>query len=108
MSSGRARGVAFFFSSRRRHTIYIGDWSSDVCSSDLKGGDTGPGAELGKSGKSNIVELVAGLDPDSIMQIGRASCRERTYISVVAGTPHRYLPRKILLRRICFVYQTIL
>src|SRR5437763_622778 len=23
-----------FFSSRRRHTRYIGDWSSDVCSSD--------------------------------------------------------------------------
>src|SRR5437762_5246919 len=27
--------IAFFFSSRRRHTRYIGDWSSDVCSSDL-------------------------------------------------------------------------
>src|SRR5437764_1721359 len=27
----------FFFSSRRRHTRYIGDWSSDVCSSDLEG-----------------------------------------------------------------------
>src|ERR1017187_10616026 len=26
-----------FFSSRRRHTRYIGDWSSDVCSSDLFG-----------------------------------------------------------------------
>src|SRR5437763_442497 len=26
--------TAFFFSSRRRHTRYIGDWSSDVCSSD--------------------------------------------------------------------------
>src|SRR5437762_11255008 len=25
----------FFLSSRRRHTRYIGDWSSDVCSSDL-------------------------------------------------------------------------
>src|SRR5262250_793678 len=25
-----------FFSSRRRHTRYIGDWSSDVCSSDLQ------------------------------------------------------------------------
>src|SRR3970040_2759952 len=25
-----------FFSSRRRHTRYIGDWSSDVCSSDLE------------------------------------------------------------------------
>src|SRR5437762_3416187 len=35
----------FFFSSRRRHTRYIGDWSSDVCSSDLictatRGGST--------------------------------------------------------------------
>src|SRR5436189_6165861 len=27
--------AVFFFSSRRRHTRYIGDWSSDVCSSDL-------------------------------------------------------------------------
>src|SRR5205807_485213 len=27
----------FFFSSRRRHTILQGDWSSDVCSSDLGG-----------------------------------------------------------------------
>src|SRR5690348_2492040 len=36
-----ASGVAislffcFFFSSRRRHTRWTGDWSSDVCSSDL-------------------------------------------------------------------------
>src|SRR6266850_2726310 len=28
----------FFFSSRRRHTRLQGDWSSDVCSSDLSGG----------------------------------------------------------------------
>src|SRR5438132_14113012 len=27
--------VFFFFSSRRRHTISLCDWSSDVCSSDL-------------------------------------------------------------------------
>src|SRR5947209_11224670 len=27
----------FFFSSRRRHTRYWRDWSSDVCSSDLPG-----------------------------------------------------------------------
>src|SRR5690348_18014277 len=27
--------VLFFFSSRRRHTRWTGDWSSDVCSSDL-------------------------------------------------------------------------
>src|SRR5690606_7672946 len=30
------RIVTFFFSSRRRHTRFSRDWSSDVCSSDLK------------------------------------------------------------------------
>src|SRR3712207_8047423 len=29
------RAYIFFFSSRRRHTRYWRDWSSDVCSSDL-------------------------------------------------------------------------
>src|SRR3712207_8576989 len=28
--------LVFFFSSRRRHTRYWRDWSSDVCSSDLQ------------------------------------------------------------------------
>src|SRR5215217_9130986 len=28
--------IFFFFSSRRRHTRYWRDWSSDVCSSDLE------------------------------------------------------------------------
>src|SRR3712207_1578245 len=32
-----SRGSFFFFSSRRRHTRYWRDWSSDVCSSDLLG-----------------------------------------------------------------------
>src|SRR5258706_7369712 len=27
--------IFFFFSSRRRHTRLVSDWSSDVCSSDL-------------------------------------------------------------------------
>src|SRR5215217_9611987 len=31
----------FFFSSRRRHTRYWRDWSSDVCSSDLAAGGHG-------------------------------------------------------------------
>src|SRR5215203_6841277 len=31
--------IFFFFSSRRRHTRYWRDWSSDVCSSDLLLGD---------------------------------------------------------------------
>src|SRR5471030_557311 len=31
--------ICFFFSSRRRHTRCLSDWSSDVCSSDLVGVD---------------------------------------------------------------------
>src|SRR2546426_6852304 len=35
-ATGESLGI-FFFSSRRRHTRLQGDWSSDVCSSDLSG-----------------------------------------------------------------------
>src|SRR2546427_3111533 len=33
--------IFFFFSSRRRHTRFDCDWSSDVCSSDLKAAASG-------------------------------------------------------------------
>src|SRR3712207_3673466 len=36
-SKGHSTRYRFFFSSRRRHTRYWRDWSSDVCSSDLEG-----------------------------------------------------------------------
>src|SRR5256885_16967716 len=36
MCYGRYTVLFFFFSSRRRHTRLQGDWSSDVCSSDLE------------------------------------------------------------------------
>src|SRR2546426_7199155 len=41
----------FFFSSRRRHTRLQGDWSSDVCSSDLvRRGTDGPGIARSRGG----------------------------------------------------------
>src|SRR5258707_5768185 len=44
LSGNSALNVAvFFFSSRRRHTRYWRDWSSDVCSSDLRGRSKGGG-----------------------------------------------------------------
>src|SRR5690625_3016227 len=57
----------FFFSSRRRHTIWPRDWSSDVCSSDLNGQDAfhldlrtqGPHALVGGTtgaGKSEFLQ----------------------------------------------------
>src|SRR5438034_5066884 len=36
----------FFFSSRRRHTRSLCDWSSDVCSSDLRGIDARDNASV--------------------------------------------------------------
>src|SRR5947209_19083595 len=39
--------LTFFFSSRRRHTRYWRDWSSDVCSSDLCGRRFGIGVGSG-------------------------------------------------------------
>ena len=70
--------LSFFFSSRRRHTRLVRDWSSDVCSSDLeeKGLSIEPMLCLaedlipvlrteGESGFSRrIAEEVAKLEPD--------------------------------------------
>src|SRR5437588_8318151 len=85
----------FFFSSRRRHTRSLCDWSSDVCSSDLlwaahlkpEMGGQGYGqvklALLNELlGRSRWAPSVFGCQaPDSgnaeILEIGRASCRER-------------------------------
>src|SRR5688572_32312178 len=39
MEWSRRLASSFFFSSRRRHTRFDCDWSSDVCSSDLTSGD---------------------------------------------------------------------
>ena len=89
----------FFFSSRRRHTGLQGDWSSDVCSSDLTNGRVSGSSvsKLPKISESHFVFPLTscawfGLLPDralldlglqstslsfNLRQIGRASCRER-------------------------------
>src|ERR1019366_9970494 len=68
-----------FFSSRRRYTILVSDWSSDVCSSDLLAFSSH------QKRFSGLVLLLAYKMPKSdLFQIGRASCRERVKISEVA------------------------
>src|SRR5262245_63912803 len=85
----------FFFSSRRRHTRCLSDWSSDVCSSDLRviqglGGGlvygTAPalmtlGLDAGRGRALGFLTAAMGLafsvGPIFAGQIGRASCRER-------------------------------
>src|SRR5256885_8603736 len=86
-----------FFSSRRRHTRLQGDWSSDVCSSDLirlSGFNEKTDGELGEAMKQLNASTLDGLildmrgNPgglldeaiavgDMLLEIGRASCRER-------------------------------
>src|SRR5690606_17896392 len=65
----------FFFSSRRRHTRFSRDWSSDVCSSDLS---TILGKKIGVSvGSINHLYLLAvleslGATPDDVQIINTA------------------------------------
>src|SRR5204863_3974147 len=48
----------FFFSSRRRHTISLRDWSSDVCSSDLGARQAPPRSPL-RLGSVSVIDDVA-------------------------------------------------
>src|SRR5437016_8640497 len=51
--------MCFFFSSRRRHTRLVSDWSSDVCSSDLQGCASGEeGIKLGKEARLVTNEIM--------------------------------------------------
>src|SRR5690606_40107726 len=105
-----------FFSSRRRHTRFSRDWSSDVCSSDLfmlwaempQGFDSqklnrallphkiqiAPGSIFSAAGKyRNCIRLNYAEPPSDVIEaavkIGRASCRERVQVSVNGGTRER-------------------
>src|SRR5947209_19634505 len=57
----------FFFSSRRRHTRYWRDWSSDVCSSDLEMGenDTKKTEGLNTGGASGIQMADVSVDTET-------------------------------------------
>src|SRR5438093_12418736 len=50
--------LLFFFSSRRRHTRLVSDWSSDVCSSDLHPA----GQEAEQRADDELTERIPGRD----------------------------------------------
>src|SRR5205807_7923774 len=52
LCGGPAPAPVFFFSSRRRHTRLQGNWSSDVCSSDL-----GPAPSVAAFGARALLDL---------------------------------------------------
>src|SRR5690606_40218264 len=101
----------FFFSSRRRHTSFSRDWSSDVCSSDLHDIDARFELALhdvaGRRAHGvieflNVVRIILRLRrelpqlrraddaadvgrEDTVVKIGRASCREGAWKAEGAG-----------------------
>src|SRR5690606_41002941 len=91
--------VFFFFSSRRRHTRFSRDWSSDVCSSESRAQNVLAHLYL-DAGRLDAAEaaierarLRGSTAPHfrweplytlALVQIGRASCRERVYTSGAA------------------------
>src|SRR5690606_40917749 len=99
------RHFSFFFSSRRRHTRFSRDWSSDVCSSDLeylisrqpdvyiatggpqlsgKGLAVGPGIDA-QQAQASLRQILGRTGIAQLNEIGRASCRDRGWGAVVAG-----------------------
>src|SRR5690606_39321574 len=93
--AGTCRSSDLFFSSRRRHTRFSRDWSSDVCSSDLfMNGNTLKGLreqieevsalakEAGRKVKFAVNAFVIARSTREeaeaeLRRIGRAACRER-------------------------------
>src|SRR5256885_6430384 len=79
----------FFFSSRRRHTRLQGDWSSDVCSSDLVG-----------SASRNPVRGPSYRDVDLALMrrvpVGRTAIELRAEVFNLLNTPPLGAPAAVL------------
>src|SRR5262249_57173452 len=89
-----------FFSSRRRHTRLVSDWSSDVCSSDLYA--FGKGKELlaaagrigeatGLSGSPDMPEAIGQFGQDLLTVGGTAAAPLASLVGTAAGAGARAL-----------------
>src|SRR5437867_11294097 len=94
--------VYFFYTSRKRHTISYGDWSSDVCSSELAAAAVLIAGFVEKAPGGKVVLLVPGeREAEQFrsdlsfaataghstalpvrLEIGRAACRGRAAVAV--------------------------
>src|SRR2546426_4107644 len=99
----------FFFSSRRRHTRLQGDWSSDVCSSDLDevvplafvailGVPTDAPEKISR--KACVIELLAAIQgvypPVSLHQLSQLLLKEGVLQQFARETPRHSLQERPL------------
>src|SRR2546430_12812696 len=78
--------MAFFFSSRRRHTRFDCDWSSDVCSSDLTGEVRK--RPLGEDDIGIVQRLIEDVKPNLVFIAGDLSDPHGTHRTCKAAIEH--------------------
>src|SRR5688500_20315224 len=79
--------IMFFFSSRRRHTRLQGDWSSDVCSSDLNVATV--------LSETAIPHIVVEEDPDRVREARSRGLRVLLSDATVPHTLERSEERRV-------------
>src|SRR5688572_32417016 len=81
-------GVLFFFSSRRRHTRFDCDWSSDVCSSDLLA------SRAARLSKCDLLSAMVGEFPELQGLMGKYYAEhDGENAEVAAALEEQYWPR---------------
>src|SRR2546430_9676617 len=86
----RERHVSIFFSSRRRHTRFDCDWSSDVCSSDLavaNGTQCGDGdtCQAGVCNDCSLSGRTSCYGPGTVFPALATSCRDTATDPMACG-----------------------
>src|ERR1022692_3805228 len=97
MADGRAKRatmlslLVLFFSSRRRHTRLQGDWSSDVCSSDLGGPFADPQGLLQRAAVDGVdrKRLQGGDARGEAVDVSRDGRHRNLRATAGQGSPHR-------------------
>src|SRR5256886_10440383 len=79
--------IFFFFSSRRRHTRFDCDWSSDVCSSDLEGKDRRSAETSPLRARRRLVT------PEVLRQVKGIELRTRSLVSSLFTGEYRSMFR---------------
>src|SRR5436853_5743279 len=92
LATANAAVASFFFSSRRRHTSCLSDWSSDVCSSDLSHGDV-LSHQADKKLADNVIDMAAARrKKEAAMQAQQPQPLHQVHQERMAATGNGYQP----------------